>query len=227
LSRFKVAPPDLDAVFLTHEHGDHIRCACGLSRTFGIPLIANAATLEALPDRHVIRRYTTMDTGSSLALGDLIIESFPVSHDAVDPVGYNIYCSGYKVSYVTDTGIADSEILRKIEGAHLAIVEANYDHERLIAGPYPQFLKNRILGDRGHLSNEAAADLILSHASKVESPTFWLAHLSRSNNSPRTARRHVQRRLSEHQCTNAVLDVALRDIASLTWRPRGANGVME
>ncbi len=94
LSKFKVSPDDLDAVFLTHEHGDHVRSACSLSRSYGVPLIANAATLEALPDRHIVRRYTTMDTGSTLALGDLVVESFPVSHDAVDPVGYNVYHSG-------------------------------------------------------------------------------------------------------------------------------------
>jgi len=220
LSKFKVAPSDLDAVFLTHEHGDHTRSACSLSRRFGVPLIANPATLDALPDRHVIHRYTTMDTGSTLTIGDLMVESFPISHDAADPVGYNIYHREGKISYVTDTGVAGEEILSRIEGANLAIIEANHDRDRLLNGPYPQPLKERILGEFGHLSNEAAADLILSHASTGQATTFWLAHLSDTNNSPRMARRYVQRRLSEARCTNAVLDVALRDIASLTWRPR-------
>lgn len=220
LSKFRVAPGDLDAVFLTHEHGDHSRSACSFSRTYDVPLIANPATLEALPDRHVIRRFTTMGTGSTLALGDICVESFPVSHDAADPVGYNIHHPDGKISYVTDTGTVGPELLGRIEGANLAIVEANYDLERLLAGPYPHFLKARILGEFGHLSNEAAADLILSHASAGHAATFWLAHLSSTNNSPRQARRYVQRRLSEAKCTNAVVDVALRDVASLTWRPR-------
>ncbi len=220
LSKFKVAPGDLDAVLLTHEHGDHTRSACSLSRIYGVPLVANAATLEALPDRHVVREYTTMDTGSTLAIGNIIVESFPVSHDAVEPVGYNIHHANGKISYVTDTGIVDEEVLSRIAGANLAIIEANYDYQRLVTGPYPVFLKARILGDQGHLSNEAAADLILSHASTGQATTFWLAHLSSTNNTPRMARRYVQRRLSEEKYTNAVVDVALRDVASLTWRPR-------
>ncbi len=220
LSRLKIAPGGLDAVLLTHEHGDHTRSACSLSRTYGVPLIANTATLEALPDRHIVRDFITMDTGSTLPIGDLIIESFSTSHDAAEPVGYNIYHPEGKISYVTDTGVAGSALLDRMEGANLAIIEANYDHDRLMAGPYPRSLKDRISGEFGHLSNEAAAGLILSHASTGQATTFWLAHLSRTNNTPRMARRHVQRRLSAERCTNAVVDVALRDVASLTWRPR-------
>lgn len=220
LSRLRIAPGDLDAVILTHEHGDHTRSACSLSRIYHVPLIANSATLEALPDRHVVSEFVTMDTGSTLPIGDIIVESFPVSHDAAEPVGYNIHHSAGKISYVTDTGTAGPEVLDSIAGANLAVIEANYDRARLVAGPYPRMLKDRILSDLGHLSNEAAADLILSHASKGGATTFWLAHLSDTNNTPRMARRCVQRRLSEEKCTNAVVEVALRDIASLTWRPR-------
>ncbi len=125
---------------------------------------------------------------------------------------------------MTDTGIAGPEILRRIEGAHLVIIESNYDYRQLVAGPYPKFLKDRIMGKLGHLSNEAAADLILAHASAGQPATFWLAHLSDTNNSPRTARRYVQSRLSERKCRDVILDVALRDSASLTWRP-GARAV--
>jgi len=220
LSKLKVAPGDLDAVLLTHEHGDHTRSSCSFSRTYGVPLIANTSTLQALPDRHVVREFIVMDTGSTLPIGEILVESFPTSHDAAEPVGYNIYHPAGKISYVTDTGVAGSDILDRIEGANLAIIEANYDYERLMAGPYPRSLKDRISGTLGHLSNEAAADLILSHAAAGQATTFWLAHLSRTNNSPRMARRHVQRRLSEERCTNAVVDVALRDVVSLAWHPR-------
>jgi len=219
LSKFRVSLRDLDALFLTHEHGDHARSAYSLSKHFGVPVIANPATLTVLSHEFAPPNWLILDTGESRAIGDLLVESFPVSHDAVDPVGYNIYHGNWKASFVTDTGTAGTEILRRLEDANLAIIEANHDVERLIAGPYPWFLKSRILSDLGHLSNQAAADLILEHLSRSRRPTcIWLAHLSRTNNSPRIARGYVQRRLSEAECGGVVLKVAPRDHASLTWQ---------
>lgn len=221
LSKFRVSLSDLDAVFLTHEHGDHARGAYLLSKRFGVPVIANPATLTVLSrEMDAPLNWQTIDTGETRIVGDLLVESFPTSHDAVDPVGYNIHHRNFKVSFLTDTGVVDESTLGKIEGANLAIVEANHDVERLINGPYPEFLKRRILSDMGHLSNEAAADLILQHLSSSRYPsTIWLAHLSETNNSPRMARRYVQKRLSDAGCGNVVLDVALRDAVSLIWRP--------
>lgn len=220
LSKFGVLLKDVNAVFLTHEHGDHSRSAYPLSKRFGVPVIANPATLTVLSRESAPVNWSTLDTGESMQIGDVRIESFPISHDAVDPVGYNVYYRNFKVSFVTDTGVAGEEILQRMEGANLAIVEANHDVDRLIAGPYPYFLKQRILSDVGHLSNDAAADLILKHVANGRRPScIWLAHLSDTNNTPRMARRHVQRRLSEAGCGNIVLDVALKDTASLTWRP--------
>jgi len=219
LSKFRLSLADIDAVFLTHEHGDHTRGVLPLSKRFGVPIFANPATLTVLSQEVAPPNWYTADTGSSTMLGDLRIESFPISHDAVDPVGYSIYHKTFKVSFITDTGTAGEGILRNIEDSDLAIVEANHDVERLIAGPYPQFLKRRILGDKGHLSNDAAADLILELVSTRRRTTcIWLGHLSDTNNTPGLARRHVQRRLSEAGCGNVVLGVALKDTASLTWR---------
>ena len=219
LSKFRVTLADLDAVFLTHEHGDHSHAVWPLSKQYSIPIIANPSTLAALHDELPLPNCRTLDTGESLAFKDIMVESFPVSHDAVEPVGYNIYHGNWKASFVTDTGLAGRDVLQGVEDANLVIVESNYDADRLIAGPYPWFLKNRILSDVGHLSNQAAAEFILEHASAGRPACYWLAHLSRTNNSPRIARRYVQCRLSEEKCRNAVLHVALRDTASLTWRP--------
>lgn len=220
MSKFKVATSDLDAVFLTHEHGDHTHSAYLLSKRFNIPIIANPATLEVLSRESTPQNCRTMDTGESIALGDFLIESFSISHDAVDPVGYNIYHRDLKASFVTDTGVAGDDILNQIEDADLAVIESNHDLDRLMTGPYPWFLKARIMSDTGHLSNEAAADLILNHISRSRRlPCIWLAHLSKTNNSPRMARRYMQQRLSEAGCGSVVLDVAPRDTAGLTWRP--------
>ncbi|MCL6519101.1 MAG: MBL fold metallo-hydrolase [Armatimonadetes bacterium] len=219
LSKFYVSLADLDAIFLTHEHGDHSKSAYVLSRFYNIPVVANFATLSEIAFGQIPSNWLVIETGSSLALKDILVESFPVSHDAVEPVGYNVYYKFWKVSLVTDTGVARKDILEKVEGANLAIVESNHDVEKLISGPYPWFLKSRILSNRGHLSNEAAANLILEHASSGRPTCYWLAHLSETNNSPRLARKYVQRQLSKAGLRNAVLEVALRDTVSLTWRP--------
>ena len=220
LSKFRVSLSELDAIFLTHEHGDHTLGAYLLSKRFGVPIIANSATLTALSQETAPPNCRIMDTGESIALGDLLIESFPISHDAADPVGYNIHHKNWKASFVTDTGVAGDDILRRIENADLAVIESNHDMDRLMTGPYPWFLKARIMSDTGHLSNEAAADLVLNHISRSRRPPcVWLAHLSKTNNSPRIARRYMQQRLSEAGCGSVVLDVAPRDTAGLTWRP--------
>ena len=222
LSRFRVCIRDLDAVFLTHEHDDHSHAVWSLSKRHGIPIIANPGTLHALWTQLPVPTARLLDTGACLALKDLAIESFPVSHDAAEPVGYNIYYRDRKASFVTDTGIAGREIPRRIEGSRLVVVEANHDTERLISGPYPWFLKTRILSEVGHLSNESAADLILEHVGgSVRPTTIWLAHLSMTNNSPRIARRYVQYRLSQADCAHVTLDVIPRDSAGLTWHARG------
>lgn len=220
LSKYHIALKDLNAVFLTHEHWDHARSAYVLSKRFGIPVVANPATLNALSREFIPPSWRPLDTGDSAPFGSLQVESFPIFHDAVEPVGYNIYYEKWKVSFVTDTGTVSEEIENRIQGADLAIVEANHDVERLLAGPYPWLLKQRILGNHGHLSNDAAADLILKTVSTRNRPTcIWLGHLSDTNNTPRMARRHVQQRLSEAGCGNVVLDVAQKDSANLTWRP--------
>ena len=219
LSRYRITLKDLDAVLLTHEHGDHTRSVWSLSRRYGIPIIGNAATLEAVSSTLPLPSTRVMSLSESLALKDLAFESFSTSHDAQDPVGYNIYHRDSKVSLVTDTGVVGSEVLEKTAGADLLIVESNHDVQRLLNGSYPWMLKNRILGNLGHLSNEAAADFILENLKVCKRlPTIWLAHLSDSNNSPRLARKYVQSRLSEADVRNIVLGVALRDIPSLTWR---------
>ena len=220
LSKFRVRLEDIDGIFLTHEHGDHARSVYALSRRFGIPVIANSATLTILSKEFAPLNWYVLDTGCSKFLGDLLIESFPLSHDAVDPVGYNVYYKNWKASFVIDTGTTNEEILRWTEGANLAVVESNHDIKKLLESPYPLSLKRRILSKTGHLSNEAAGDFLIRHLSRnKQTSCIWLVHLSRTNNSPRAARKHIQRRLSEAGFKNVLLGVALPDIPNLVWRP--------
>ncbi|MHB0912122.1 MAG: MBL fold metallo-hydrolase [Armatimonadota bacterium] len=214
LSKFRVAVSDLDAVFLTHEHGDHARSAHALSKWYGVPVIGNPATLAALSRDDTPVNWRALPTGDTRSVGALAVESFPVSHDAADPVGYNIYHRSFKVSLVTDTGLVTEAIASRIERADLMVVEANHDVDKLLSGPYPWSLKARIAGDLGHLSNEAAAELVARQVGGRR-VCVWLAHLSATNNSPRLAKRRVQSKLDG----SVLVEVAERNSAYPSWRP--------
>ena len=145
--------------------------------------------------------------GEGFSIGGLAIESFPTSHDAAESVGYALSAGGRKAAVVTDLGYVTGAVLRGIRGADLLVAEANHDVEWVQSGPYPYHLKARILGDRGHLSNEAGAELAWT-AVEGGARTVVLAHLSHENNTP--ARAHeVVRGVLERRGAAVGRDVAL------------------
>ena len=123
-------------------------------------------------------------------MGELEIESYPTPHDAAQSTGYALSAEGRKAAVVTDLGHVTQAVAEGIRGAHLVVAEANHDVEWLRSGPYPYFLQDRILGDYGHLSNEAGAQLVCS-AVEQGAHTVVLAHLSHENNTPERARQVV------------------------------------
>ncbi|MDV9524184.1 MBL fold metallo-hydrolase, partial [Clostridioides difficile] len=129
--------------------------------------------------------------GEGFSIGGLAIESFPTSHDAAESVGYALSAGGRKAAVVTDLGYVTEAVLRGIRGADLLVAEANHDVEWVQSGPYPYHLKARILGDRGHLSNEAGAELAWT-AVEGGARTVVLAHLSHENNTPDRAHEVVR-----------------------------------
>jgi phosphoribosyl 1,2-cyclic phosphodiesterase len=157
-----LTPGDLSGIVVTHEHSDHIQSAHAISKRYTVPLVANERTLRAIFSRRTPSPHHTLPVGDRWTTGDLHIETFPVPHDAADPVGVNIrhQPSGQKISHITDAGHVTDAIRRAIRGAHLLVLEANHDVHRLKAGDYPGYLKARILGEQGHLSNEAAVALL-------------------------------------------------------------------
>lgn len=145
-----------------------------------------SATFSSLP----------LDAGARRVIGDIEIISFPVSHDAVAPCGYLLSASGCRVCVVTDSGEVTDAILTAISHADLLVIESNHDRERLLRGPYPQSLKQRILSPIGHLSNDQTADAIL-HTWRPDSVRWlWLSHLSRTNNTPKLAFDHLRQRIT-------------------------------
>ena len=190
-------PNDLDALLVTHEHKDHIKGVGILSRRYDLPIYANdgtwgAAEAELGKIKTKNRRVFTGD----FIIGDLKFSPYSISHDASQPVGYVCHIEDKKIVLATDTGIMKQEIINKIKGADFFVLESNHDLEMLMSGKYPYFLKNRIKGKEGHLSNDDTAAL-LPELIKDNFPTVVLAHLSEENNNPKVAYITVNNGLKE------------------------------
>ncbi len=219
-----VEPGDLSGIVLTHEHHDHSQSAHALSRRFDVPIIANHKTLNRIYSGKEETLHAPLPIGERWTEGPLTVETFHVRHNAVEPVGINLYCNigrhlGHKVSYMTDLGSIDQTVQQATAGADLIVIEANHDVYRLNAGPYPAGLKSRILSDSGHLSNETAVDFMAEHLINKGPCTFWLAHLSKVNNLPKLATNYARATLKLRTSCPFTLDVALRDKPSAAWSP--------
>ncbi len=192
LERLGLMADDLSAVFLTHEHADHIKGLRVFMKNAGVSLYATRGTLEGLPE-DCAAGADTLRAGSRVTIGDMEISSFPVSHDAAEPVGYSISRGGARISLVIDTGVVTDEMIEVMRSSDILVLEANHDESVLRVGRYPWFLKQRILSETGHLSNEAAATA-LARALKEDprraergAKRILLAHLSKENNFPEMA----------------------------------------
>lgn len=191
LTSIGVAPEMLDGIFVTHEHSDHISGIPMMVKMFGIPVFATGGTLDEIcrKDKQGVidkRRLYQLYADEPVAVGDFHITPFAISHDAVDPVCYTVESGGKKFGMATDLGEYDHNIVDYLSGSDFLLLEANHDISMLEAGKYPYSLKCRILGERGHLSNEASGQLLcqLIH-SKLRH--VFLAHLSKENNYPQLA----------------------------------------
>lgn len=187
-------------MFLSHEHTDHIRGIGPLCRRCRVPVFANRATAGAgglEEERGITVNHFT--TGSPFEVGDLRLRPFPVPHDAAEPVGFTVSDGTVSVGLATDLGSATPEVLEGLSDCDALVLESNHDDSMLMEGPYPPFLKARVSGPLGHLSNNDAGTVISSvrhHGLRY----LVLAHISRTNNVPdltvRTARKALGRRAS-------------------------------
>ncbi|HEY3663883.1 MAG TPA: MBL fold metallo-hydrolase, partial [Chthoniobacterales bacterium] len=184
-----VKPNELDGVLLTHEHGDHV---CGLEvlcRKFQIPIFCNALTAEAIRygslGEH--RNWRIFRTGSSFSICDILVESFSVPHDAVEPVGYTFHAGASALGYITDLGHATRLTIERLRQVQTLVIETNHDEKLLQNDPHrPWPVKQRIQSRHGHLSNKAAAEVV-AQLLPGKIGRVVLGHLSRDCNSPELA----------------------------------------
>ncbi len=185
---------NVKAIFITHEHSDHIKGVSVLSKKYDIPVYSSKATVGEL--RLVSgERACRIDNGCAVEVAGFKVSRFSVSHDCVDPGGYNIeLSSGAKISVCTDLGFVSDDVLSCLLGSRLVLIESNHDIKMLEHGPYPAELKLRIASKHGHLSNTACA-AVLPRLLMGGTTHFVLGHLSENNNTPMLA----------HSCAKASL----------------------
>ena len=189
------------AIFITHDHADHIKGLAGLGERLHIPVYATALTHKGISRSYCMTEKLTtsartLEKGHPMQLEYFCIESFEVPHDGTDNVGYCIEADGRTIVFLTDLGHITDTAAAYIARANYLVIEANYDPEMLRMGPYPPYLKGRIASNTGHMSNADTADFLATHY-PAGLRHIWLCHLSRENNHPDLAVKTVELRLKE------------------------------
>jgi len=234
LDRTETPREEVKALFLTHEHHDHVTGArVLLKKLIGARVYASEGTFIGTDRRDAGKRYSfgneiktdrrvIIDPDEAVSVGNMTIRAFRTLHDAKEPYGYIISSEGKRVALVTDTGAMTDEMLENIADADVLVLEANHDTELLRCGTYPIYLKRRILSDHGHLSNNQTADVLLRLFECRDKKRFvLLAHLSGENNTPQIAERTVLTALARHgryTGSDLFMGILMRDEESLLYR---------
>lgn len=174
---------DLDAVFLTHEHADHVSGLPILLKHSHMPVYTTLDTWQALGKKVADYSSRFVRLTRRVSLGDVQVIPFAISHDAARPVGYSLISGGTKLTLATDLGFVSPEVEQAAAYADILVLEANHDEQMVQDGPYPYYLQQRILGRLGHLSNTTAATL-LARLPRRKAMKILLAHRSAKNNTP-------------------------------------------
>ena len=216
LKQLGIEPEQLSAILVTHDHADHICGLAVLTKKVKAPIYATASTCRTIEEKAPWATLRPCQSGFCLDLGDVLVESFATPHDTPGSVGYSLCGGGGRMVLCTDLGFVTAQVEQAVRGCDLLVCEANHDPDWVATGPYPYYLKRRVLGDYGHLSNEAGAELAL-YAVEHGAKEIVLAHLSAENNTPGHALRVVGDRLRR-------AGVDLEHAVRLSVAPRSAMG---
>lgn len=173
----------LDAILVTHEHSDHVCGLVSIARKCKAPIFMTRMTADSIAWNEFVPKLDCFQAGTRFSVGDFDVQSFTTPHDAVDPVGFTLAAQGVKIGVVTDLGYIPDSIKVHLRGTHLLLIESNHDLDMLKDGPYPWSVRQRIMGKKGHLSNEAACQFIRGSLDSTVS-TLILGHLSEHTNHP-------------------------------------------
>ncbi|MHB0883226.1 MBL fold metallo-hydrolase [Paenibacillus sp. SEL1] len=193
---------ELDGILVTHEHSDHVKGLGAMARKYNLPIYANEKTWFAISNavgQIADDNRRILETGATREFESLRVESFGISHDAAEPVGYSFYDGVEKLSVATDLGYVSDKVKQAISDADVLVLESNHDVEMLRMGRYPWNIKRRILSDIGHLSNEMAG-AILSELLTGRTKRTYLAHLSRDHNMMELAKLTVRGAMEDRGC---------------------------
>jgi phosphoribosyl 1,2-cyclic phosphodiesterase len=183
MKRLDLSMQKVKAIFVSHEHSDHISGIAVLSKKYDLPVYITPGTLQNCSlrlDEHMVLSFMAYE---AVQIGELSILAFPKFHDAAHPHSFIVECRGVKVGVLTDIGAACEHVTNNFVQCHAAFLEANYDEEMLDKGRYPYYLKKRIRGGHGHLSNSQALEIFINHRPACMSHLL-LSHLSKDNNNP-------------------------------------------
>lgn len=218
LATISRSPESLQGILITHEHTDHINGLVGLASKLKVPIYCNRLTKEAIESQLELRlNCQIFTTGASFEIGDVVVDTFSVPHDAYDPVGFLLRTSCGNIGFLTDLGHATKLVVERVRSANVLVLETNHDLKLLQEDTRrPWSLKQRILSRHGHLSNEGGAE-VAQQVAHADLRQVYLGHLSRDCNRPELAYRAVSERLQKIGATHVGIHTASQESPSPTF----------
>ncbi|MBI3895623.1 MAG: MBL fold metallo-hydrolase [Acidobacteria bacterium] len=203
-------PESLNAILITHEHSDHTSGLARLALQYRIPVYISPSTLAALPPQIKLPAVEAFKSGSRFQIADLTVEPFTIPHDAADPVAFRVTAAGVRIALATDLGYLPQNVRDYLRSCHCLILESNHDLEMLRNGPYPWYVKQRVMSRDGHLSNSALGEFLRTDFD-VQAQLLILAHLSQQNNHPQIARLEAASALEQRSVGTTRLVISTQD----------------
>ena len=212
LAQINVEASTLDGILISHEHQDHIQGAGPIARKFKVPVYISPRAREHAPFSLQLVRHYPLSAGIPVQIGALTITPFSTPHDSIDPLGFALRAQDCRACVITDIGYVTETIRERLRNTDIVVIESNHDLEMLRTGPYPWSLKQRVMSNYGHLSNEALAYFFAEYFDGTQRKVM-LTHLSRQNNHPQLAYVSALRAL-ERKSRDTDLQISMQDEVS-------------